>query len=101
MSKDTITSDYNNLKKNVSNTKDSAKDFAEGLAQEGAEAFSTGNIKEVASKIIDEITDFLENKKNDISGAKGKCKSHIKENPFLVVIGAFIVGAVIGLLFKK
>jgi hypothetical protein len=100
MSKET-TNDYNNFKRNVENTKDSAKDLASDAVKAGADVLSGNNVKEVAAKIVDEITDFLENRKNDLIGVKGKYKDQIKENPFLIVLGALVAGALLGLLFRK
>lgn len=95
MSKETTYSDNN--KKNTENTKDSVKDFIES----GSKAISGDNIKEIASKIVDDISDFLDNKKYELGNAKSKCKEHIKNNPFLVVFASFVIGALLSLLFKK
>jgi len=92
---------YNNYKKNTENTKNSVKDFADDVAEAGNKAFSGNSVKEIASKIVDEITEFLAERKSEISGVKGKCKEHIKENPFIVVLGSLLGGILLGLLFRK
>ncbi len=62
---------------------------------------SSDNIKEITAQLVEELSDYLKNKQGDIAGMKGKCKHHIKENPFTTVIGALAIGTLIGLLLKK
>lgn len=62
---------------------------------------SGDHLKQFSSQLIEELSEFLKSKKSDISGMKGKCKSSIKENPFVAVLGALVIGALIGMICKK
>ena len=81
--------------KNFGDMKNSAGTAAKALYAE------SDNIKDITSKVLSDLGDFLKDRKCDIVDAKSKARNHIKENPFLVVAGAIVAGALLGFIFKK
>ena len=59
------------------------------------------DIKQFSSKVVEELSQYFEGKKDDISGMKCKCKNTIKENPFVAVASALAIGALVGMICKK
>jgi hypothetical protein len=64
-------------------------------------ADSGKNIKQFSSQLTEELCQYLEGKKGDISGIRSKFKSTIKENPFLAITAALGIGALFGMIYRK
>lgn len=62
---------------------------------------SSDNIKEITANLVSDLGEFLENRKEDIAGIKGKCKHQIKENPFVSVLSAVAVGIMLGIVLRR
>jgi ElaB/YqjD/DUF883 family membrane-anchored ribosome-binding protein len=93
--------EFNNLKREFGNIKDSVQKITKSKISD----FSRENIKEVAFQIVDELNDFLGEKKDDLNHLvkKGKenCEKRIKSNPFTTILGAALIGALAGIIIKK
>ncbi len=90
-------SNFSDTKKNFENMKDSAANTAKSAYAE----ISNDHIKEIVSRLTHDLGDFFKNRKDDFSNVKSKSKNQIKESPFLFVIGALAIGALIGMICKK
>ncbi len=84
---------HNDIKRDTKNLAGDVKSAFSDLSNDG--------IKQLTSQLIEELSDFLESKKEDVVGAKNKCKNSIKDNPFIAIIGSLAVGALLGMILKK
>lgn len=83
----------NDIKRDTKNLAHDAKAAFSDLSNDG--------IKQLTSQLIDELSEFLESKKDDVVGVRDKCKKSIKENPFVAVLGTLAIGALIGIILKR
>ncbi len=62
---------------------------------------SSENIKQITSHLINELSDFLGNKKENAIEAKNKILGCVKEHPLKVIAGTLALGAIIGLIYRR
>lgn len=96
MSKE-LNAELHNLKKEFEAMKASIKK----ISMEELPDFSREHLKELASQMMDDLNSFVDDKKEDYLDAKAHCAKTIKSNPFTYVLGAFAVGAIVGMILKK
>ncbi len=85
--------DSKNLKSAKNSTVSATKDIFSDLSSE--------NISQITLQLVNELGDFLQNKKDDIVSIGNKSRCKIKENPFIAVAGALAAGVLLGFIFKK
>jgi hypothetical protein len=93
-----------NLEESYSEVNKSFGDFKNSMGDAVRSAlcgFSSDEVKQFTSKLVDEMGDFVQSGKESVAGVKNKCKNQIKENPFTVVLGSLVIGALIGGLLRK
>lgn len=72
-------------------------------------AISNENVKEVISKVMEDFSKFLEEKKDHITETAtnytnkyaGKVRRTVKDNPIYALAGALTAGALIGAMCKR
>lgn len=101
-------SKFNDLKKELQKVKQQLEDLTENeFSEENAR-----NIKNIIYGAVDNLNDFLESRANEFSNffegkkqnfydQKEKYSDRIKANPFLAILGATAIGALIGIIVKR
>lgn len=111
------TANYNDVKGHEELRGDAKKDanskFGEAATKFGesksSSTISNENIKEVISKVMEDFSKFLEEKKEHISETAsaytnkyaGRVRRTVKDNPLYVVAGALTAGAILGAICKR
>ncbi len=87
-------------KRHYSEARDSATS-AVNSAKSAYHDLTDDGITEITAQLVENLKEFLSDRKKDVLSGGNKCKSHIKENPFSTVVGALLIGAVLGFLLRK
>jgi len=66
-----------------------------------ADDISEGAIKEAISKVLEDVGNYLEDKKGDLCKTGKEYKNKMHEHPMKCALGALALGVIIGAVLKK
>lgn len=70
-------------------------------AKNAAKSLTGENVDDTVSQLVDGMKDFLNNRKSDVVNVKSKCRDHISDHPFSTILGAVLIGAIVGFILRK
>lgn len=101
MSKDNAMSDsemdLNNLKKELEGIKSSVKK----ITRTQLSKLSESNLKDMVLNAVDDLNSYLGNQKENLVETREKCRKKIQDNPFVAILGAAVIGSILGMILKK